>query len=89
MFEWDEAKSEATLRSRGFNFATAARIFENSVLEFDDDRRAYGEKRIAAIGRAGTNMLFVVYTWRGDARRIISARLANRKERNAYREAFG
>ena len=89
MFEWDEAKSEATLRLRGFNFDYAALIFENPILEFDDMRRAYGERRICAIGRAERDMLFVVYTWRGRSRRIISARLAQRKERDAYRQAFG
>jgi uncharacterized DUF497 family protein len=88
VFEWDETKSKATLRSRGFDFAYASRIFENPVLEVDDERRAYGEQRIVAIGRVGPNTLFVVYTWRGNTRRIISARLASRKERDAYRETF-
>ncbi|HYD65663.1 BrnT family toxin [Azospirillum sp.] len=32
------------------------------------------------------HVLAVVYTWRGDACRIISARMANRHERRAYRE---
>lgn len=89
MFEWDEAKSEATFRLRGFNFANAALIFDGPVLEFDDTRQSYGEQRICAIGRVGPDFLFVVYTWRGDTRRIISAWLANRKERNAYCQTFG
>lgn len=49
----------------------------------------YGEARIQVIGRAGADVLFVVYTWRGGSRRIISARQANRRERNAYREILG
>ncbi len=89
MFEWDDAKSEATLRSRGFDFAYAALIFEGPVLEFDDTRRSYGEQRICAIGRVDQDILLVVYTWRGRTRRIISARPANRKERDGYRQAFG
>jgi uncharacterized protein len=44
----------------------------------------YGEGRIQAIGRVGDDILFVVYTDRGDARHIISARLANRKERRLW-----
>ena len=55
----------------------------------EDDRVDYGERRIRAIGRAGDDILFVVYTWRGEVRRIISARLADRRERNAYRTLFG
>jgi uncharacterized protein len=88
VFEWDEAKSEANLRERGFDFAYAALIFEGPTLEWDDVRRDYGERRIRAIGQAEGDILFVVYTRRGDARRIISARLANRRERDAYRQAF-
>ena len=84
MFEWDEAKSQANWRRRGFDFAYAIRIFEGLILEKDDERFDYGERRILAIGRVGTDTLVVVYTWRGELRRIISARLANRKERNAY-----
>ncbi|MBV8773144.1 MAG: BrnT family toxin [Deltaproteobacteria bacterium] len=34
------------------------------------------------------SILFVVYTWRGISRRIISARLASRRERNAYRQTL-
>lgn len=88
MFAWDEAKSEANLRERGFDFAYAALIFESPTLEWDDARRDYGERRIRTIGRIEEDILFVVYTRRGAVRRIISARLANRRERNAYREAF-
>ncbi|MCH8037453.1 MAG: BrnT family toxin, partial [Proteobacteria bacterium] len=33
-------------------------------------------------------ILFVVFTWRGSVRRIISARLANRKERDIHEKTF-
>ena len=55
----------------------------------DGERAGYGERRIQAIGRVGPDILFVIYTWRGEARRIISARLASRRERDAYRQTFG
>jgi len=51
-------------------------------------RKDYGEQRVQAIGKVEGDSLFVVYTWRGAIRRIISARLANRSERDAYHEAF-
>lgn len=88
MFEWDEKKSENNLSARGFNFAFAALIFDGPTLEMDDNRTSYNERRIQAIGRVGNEMLFVVYTWRGDVRRIVSARKANRRERNAYHKIF-
>jgi uncharacterized protein len=83
-FEWDEAKSEWTQRLRGFDFAIAARIFEGPVQTIIDDRRNYGEERIIALGEADGMVLVVVYTDRNGVRRIISARRANRKERETW-----
>jgi uncharacterized DUF497 family protein len=68
----DEAKSRRTLNERGFEYA--ARIFLGPTLERQDARREYGEVRVQAIGRVVDDTLFVVYTDRGDARHIISAR---------------
>ena len=84
LFEWDEAKSRRNLSERGFGFDYAACIFLAATLEKQDDRRDYGEIRMQAIGQAGNDVLFVVYTDRSDARHIISARLANRKERKSW-----
>jgi hypothetical protein len=84
LFEWDEAKSERTLSERGFGFDYAARIFLGPTLERQDRRRDYGEVRLQAIGETGGDVLFVVYTDRGEVRHIISARLANRRERSAW-----
>src|SRR5437763_5014530 len=80
LFEWDEAKSRRTLRERGFGFDYASRIFLGPTLERQDSRRDYAEVRMQAIGQAGDDVLFVVYTEREDIRHIISARLASRKE---------
>lgn len=80
-FEWDEEKSTLNLVRRGFGFDFAARIFEGPVIEWSDDRRDYGEKRVIALGGVDGEWLVVVYTWRGEVRRIISARMASRKER--------
>ena len=84
IFEWDEAKSRRSLNERGFGFEYAARIFLGPTLERQDARREYGEVRVQAIGQVVDDILFVVYTDRGDARHIISARLTNRKERRLW-----
>lgn len=90
MFEWDEAKSRGNLEVRGFDFEFAARIFKSGdLLEYEDLRRDFGERRIVAIGEVEDEVLFVVYTWRGANRRIISARRASRRERDAYSQTFG
>jgi uncharacterized DUF497 family protein len=49
-----------------------------------EHRRDYGETRVRAIGEADGLVLQVVFTDRGDVRRIISARIANRKERTQW-----
>jgi hypothetical protein len=49
-FEWDDAKGARTLRERGLDFDRASRVFQNEVLEEEDDRKDYGELRIRAIG---------------------------------------
>ena len=84
-FEWDFAKSERTRRERGFGFDEAVAIFTGPVLEWEDQRQDWGERRILAVGDAGGHVLVVVYTERGSNRRIISARKARRKERKAWR----
>jgi putative transcriptional regulator len=56
-FDWDPAKSEATFRNRGFDFAYASRIFAGYRLETIDARADYGEVRIRAIGRVGPDIL--------------------------------
>lgn len=88
LFEWDEAKSSRNRTERGFNFEYACRIFAGPVIEEEDRRRDYGEQRIVATGKIGTETFVVVFAWRGSRRRIISARPAKRKERDAYRQAF-
>lgn len=80
-FEWDPDKSNATFAARGFDFAFAAGIFAGPTIEVADARRDYSEVRIRAIGETASMALVVVYTDRNDLRRIISARVANRKER--------
>ena len=89
MSEWDEDKSQRNLAERGFDFALSARIFEGDTIEREDTRRDYGERRVVAIGRVEGVTLTVVYTARADARRIVSARRANKRERDAYDQAIG
>jgi hypothetical protein len=77
---------------RGFDFEFATLVFEGPTLGRADQRRDYGEKRFIAIGLAQGIALTVVYTDRVESgvvvRRIISARLSNRRERQAYFEAL-
>lgn len=86
-FEWDETKNQTNIRKHGVSFETARRIFEGPVLSWLDVRRVYGEDRYISVGSIGAGALLVVaYTVRNRRVRLISARPASRKERQAYDE---
>ncbi|MBB3966616.1 BrnT family toxin [Rhizobium metallidurans] len=85
MYEWDDAKNAANIAKHGVGFSTAVRIFDGRVLTAVDDRFDYGEIRKNSIGLVdGILFLVVTHTDRKDITRIISARPANRKERERY-----
>ena len=84
-FEWDETKNQRNILERRIGFAHAVRIFLGPVFEQVSDTEDYGEVRIKALGQVDDVVLCVIYTLRGDKRRIISARKASRREREIYR----
>ena len=86
-FEYDGGKSDRNQQERGFDFAFATLVFEGRTVERVDARRSYGETRIKATGQIDGMIYTVVYTDRGDVRRIISARIANRKERMEWQSS--
>ena len=91
-FVWHPEKSERNFVERGFDFAFATLAFAGRTLERIDSRQDYGEVRRIALGIADTIPLTVVFTDRAEAgevvRRIISARVSSRLERQAYRKVF-
>lgn len=87
-FEWDESKSEACFRERGFDFAYAARaFFDPNRIVHADTRHSYGEERYRLMGKVERRLFVVVYTPRLDAMRIISARKANQREIRHYEDS--
>ena len=87
-FEWDPIKNQRNIEKHGIDFTDAVCIFEHPTLTAADNRRNYGEKRIAAMGTVEGVILYAVYTVRDGIWRIISARRANRRERKKYFEIF-
>lgn len=88
-FAWDAAKNARNIELRGLPFGLAKTLLAGPVLNRIDDRRDYGETRLRAVGRAGTDVLVCIYTIRGDVIRVISLRRANRRERDAHRALQG
>jgi len=84
VLEWDEDKAAANLRKHGVDFADAATVLEDeAALTMPDDHPE--EDRWVTLGMdALGRVLVVVYTWREDEPRLISARKASRTERRQY-----
>jgi len=89
MYEWDEAKRQATLKARGLDFADAALVFAGRTLTLPDERRHYGERRFITAGWLRERFVVVVWTRRGRVRRIISMRYGHAKEEAYWRSQMG
>jgi uncharacterized DUF497 family protein len=84
-FEWDAAKAESNERKHGISFEVAAGVFADSErLERLDSDSSEDEERWAVTGLIDGTEVYVVYVLRGDVVRLISARRANRHEREEY-----
>jgi uncharacterized DUF497 family protein len=84
MFEWDKSKAKENKSKHGISFADTFAVFEDpNAVTLEDFR--WGEQRYVTIGMdAFGRLLVVVYTWRGDNIRIISARKAVPSEVRQY-----
>ena len=86
-FEWDETKNEANRRKHGVSFQESQSVFADEFgrLVADPDH-SQDEDRFVLLGMSVLlRVLVVCHCYRhGDTVRIISARKANRSERNQY-----
>lgn len=85
-FEWNPRKSASNRRNHGVTFEEAATAFADprSLNQFDPDH-SIDEDRFLLMGKSRLDRILVVsYTDRPPRVRIISARLATRRERNQY-----
>ena len=82
--EWHSRKAVANLEKHGIDFADAATVFLDELAVTIPDDRA-DEERFITLGTDGLGrVLVLVYTWRGENIRLISARRATRRERRQY-----
>ena len=84
VFEWDPQKERENIRLHGINFTDASDVFRDYLrVERRDDDSSDNEDRWQTMGFVD-DVLFVVYTERGNSTRIISARVAEPFERRIY-----
>ena len=89
LLEWYEQKRLENLSKHGIDFLDAKEIWQGGVLEVSSEQQEHGEQRHIAYGVLEGRIIAVVFTWRGNARRLISARRARRDERQDYQDIFG
>ena len=84
LFEWDDDKAELNWQKHRVDFRDAAKVFSDPyrVEEFDE-AHSFDEDRWQVIGMVD-DILFVVYTERGESTQLISARKATVAERRKY-----
>ena len=87
IFEWDPAKARSNIAKHGIHFAEAVTALEDSLALTMRDVFTEDEERWITLGRdARGRVLVVVYTWREQAIRLISARLATPREIRQFEE---
>lgn len=85
IFEWDPAKAESNLRKHGVTFENSRPVFTDpNAIDRLDETPDHDEERSIIIGMAKGRLLAVVYTERDERVRIISARMADKRECDGY-----
>jgi uncharacterized protein len=86
-YEWDPAKARANAAKHGVRFPDAVAVLEDDRAVTIRDSFHADEERWVTIGQdALRRVLVVVFTWRGEDIRLISARPATPQERSQYEE---
>ena len=83
-FEWDIKKDRANQRKHGISFSLAALVFSDENRKERLDETSIEEERWITVGLVDGEEVVVVYTIRDGVTRLISARGADRYEREDY-----
>lgn len=86
IFEWNIEKSKENLKKHDVSFNEAEIAFEDlyAIEEFDEKNSTADEFRFKMLAIVGEKIVVVAYTMRGESFRIISARKAEKYERELY-----
>ena len=86
--EFDPGKDSRNQVKHGVSLALAAELDWEAALVWVDDRFDYAELRMIALAPKTETLYYVAFVDRGEARRIISLRRANRREVKHYVESI-
>ena len=79
-FEFDTGKDRRNRAQHGLSLALASRLIWDEALVWIDDRFEYDEPRMIALAPEGDRLYYVAFVDRGNVRRVISLRYAERRE---------
>jgi uncharacterized protein len=87
-FDWDQGNIVKNLIKHGVECRQAEEAFlDKDSLSMDDIEHSYGEKRYLLVGKDHQGVvLYIVFTQRLNKVRVISARIADKKERRFYEQ---
>lgn len=86
--EFDPDKDAGNQAKHGVSLSLAGELDWEAALVWVDERFEYGELRMIALAPETTVLYYVAFVDRGNARRVISVRRANRREVKHYVESF-
>lgn len=85
-FEFDPDKSEKNKAKHGIALSEAQRLWQVPAVELK--AKTIGESRLMIIGKLGSKIYSCIYTVRGQAIRLISARRSRKSEEKIYYECI-
>jgi uncharacterized DUF497 family protein len=86
--EFDPDKDAGNQAKHGVSLSLAGELDWEAALVWVDERFEYGELRMIALAPETNVLYYVAFVDRGNARRVISVRRANRREVKHYVESF-
>jgi len=88
LIEFDSAKDQRNVARHGVSLALAGSLDWDAALVWLDDRFEYEELRMIALAPETNTLYYAAFVDRGEVRRIISLRPANRREVKHYVETI-
>ncbi len=85
-FTFDPGKDKLNLAKHGLSLSCAERLIWEEAYVWIDPRYSYDELRMIGLVPEGNTLYYVAFVDRADVRRIISLRLAERREVKKYVE---
>jgi uncharacterized protein len=87
--DYDPAKRALNLAKHGLDFEDAQVVFAGRVVTRLSPNSGTDEARWISVGSRGGRVIVIVWTWRGEIRRIVSMRSARGGEKRLYLDSIG